>query len=338
LPRNNGIGGLNMRTTLLVVAFSGLLGSLGYWYSRSVERDVPRPVQTAPKKTALSFGRVATDETQSFSRPSSSALDHSDDPVGRRLKSRADVIYAALARNDHQAACTPDVRSDLERLLADAEGYENLWTWTFERALQCSRAVGADDSLGKLLTNAMRRHRDNPRVLELLAEHNLRAGHADKAVRPATDALRIRESYQALDVLAGAYLSMADMQRASKSGDPGQARGLYLEAMSAASRAAELATPAMRPFQYLNVAQAQLGLGEPLRALDTAARAEQAIHAASARSQAHFGPLVYMQLGSIYYRAGHRDIGIAYMDQAIAMAGGDAKLRDFKEQVLKSTI
>lgn len=254
-------------------------------------------------------------------------------PKESALKSRASDIHARLTGGRLKITCTPGVQEDLLSLLRDAEGFENLWSWTFEQTLACHGALGHSDAVSMMLQQALARHGRNPRVLELLARQNLLVGKPERAIAPARDALAIRESYDGWAHLGEAQLSMA-----GTASDPAMAAKLFQNAYDSASRAHALAPESMQPFQLLKMAQAQMGLRNTLQALELAAQAERSMSGVDARSQAALMPGFYMGLGSVYYQAGHRDIGLAYMDQAIAMVTGEkaAELERFKNAVIGS--
>jgi hypothetical protein len=260
------------------------------------------------------------------------------DGVRATLKSKANHLYAMLMYGETPATCTPEVQAELGDLLSEAYRYENLWLWTLERAIACRRALSQHKEIALMLQDALKARGHNARILELLAEQNLLTGNAAQAIKPASDAARLGNSYDAWELLASANLALADQLR-NEGGEPTQIRNLYQAAFDAASRSADLASVAMQPFQHLKMANAQLGLGNSLEALDNATRAEFGMQQASSRSQAALVPYFYMQLGAFYYRAGRKDIGIAYMDQALGMAGPNAeKLTAMRNSVLASEI
>lgn len=303
----------------------------------------PQPLDEGQKPTQKLLMRGGLDEDfepklfSKYPMPNPEVAETLEGPerVAAQLKLRASHIYGMLSAGELKATCTPDVQEDLQALLRDANGYENLWIWTFERNIACHRSRSEDRAIAELFKSALRDHGQNPRVLELLALQNLLTGNPFEAIKPATDALRIRESYEAWNILATATLAQADdiVQR-----DRGAAQPLYKKAFDAASHAETLASAAMRPFQLVKMAQAEIGLGRPLEALELAVRAEEALRSANSGSQAKLQPDFYMQLGSVYYRAGHRDVGIAFMDQAIAMTRGNARFIELKDQILASAI
>ena len=108
---------------------------------------------------------------------------------------------------------------------------------------------------------------------------------------------------------------------ARKDGKSAKARELLEAAAVALSRAIELSGEHVDPWTLQSMAQAQLELGNGIDAVNWADRALQRLRLGSSDDYQTFrAAALTMNVGIVYFRAGQRQTGIAYMDQAISMA------------------
>lgn len=114
-------------------------------------------------------------------------------------------------------------------------------------------------------------------------------------------------------------------------GHTDQALDFYSAAESNAIKALENASPAMQPFLMNKIARVQIGLGRPQNALQWASQAETKFSGLDPAQQAGLAADFYLGLGRIYYGAGQQSTGIAYMDQAIAMATSPERRSQYEQ-------
>lgn len=247
---------------------------------------------------------------------------------------RAEIqaVHQLLVQGPTLAAC----REAEPRLLALARGLATTsagWDWTLARARDCLRAPHEFRRRNGLLAGLRESFPDDPRVLALAGLERYDAGALDEAV----DLLEQAEdagTFEAWEAYADAQLSRAFEMRAQ--GDP-RWQDALLRAEVAAMRALELAGDDVKPFALHTYARTQLELGRAVEAVQWADQAIAALRAGGSRYQALMAAELYVFSGQIYYRAGQRETGLAYMDQGIGMAGPpeqQADLRRIRDQFL----
>lgn len=243
------------------------------------------------------------------------------------------AVHRILAQGPTLAAC----REAEPRLLALARGLPTAsagWDWTLSRARDCLRAPHDFRRRNGLLAGLRESFPDDPRVLALAGLERYDAGAFDEAVDLLEEA-EDQGTFEAWEAYADAQLSRAFEMR--EQGDP-RWQDALLRAEGAAMRALELAGDDVKPFALHTYARTQLELGRAIEAVHWADQAIAALRAGGSRYQALMAAELYVFSGQIYYRAGQRETGLAYMDQGIGMAGPpeqQADLRRIRDQFLR---
>lgn len=210
-----------------------------------------------------------------------------------------------------------------------------LWAWGMNRARDCLRAPTAFRAKNGLLSALIDSFPDHPRVRELSGLQQYDAGDMDAAAESLEDAAPETNTFEAWETYADAQLARARQLQAA--GDPRWQEALA-RAENGAMRALELADAFMRPFALHTVARTQIEMGRAAEAVGWANQAVEAVRAGGSRYQAVMTAEFYVFAGQIYFRAGQRDTGLAYMDQGIGMApraDQQAQLRNIRDQFLR---
>lgn len=248
--------------------------------------------------------------------------------LSRPFDARARRVYLLLRDGLNQQSCSGEVQADLDGLLDEAKADPETWAWALENAAKCAEVLQQPDRVAKMLTEGVRTQPENFRVWELMGERNLAAGAPDEAISTLQQALKLKETYQARELLGEAHLMLA--ARFDAEGSKERASDAYQAAAASVEKALATATPAMRPFLMVKMARVQLGLGQTEKASEWSRQAEESVRSLDSARQARLIPSLYLRLGSIFYNAGQRQTSLAYMDQAIGMATSDTERRQFE--------
>lgn len=247
---------------------------------------------------------------------------------------RAQAIHAVLSAS--RDGCR-GAREGLLGLLRETPRAQPVWGWAMDRAVACLRAP-RDARLGPdFLEELARLYPDHPKVREQLGAQAYDNGDAREAIEQLEQAVRENGTFEAWETLADARLALAAELQAN--GNAEDALILWQQAQDAALNALAMATPAMRPFAMHTLARAELELGRAAPALQWADQSLAALAALDARTQTLLAPELYLFAGQIYYRAGQRDTGVAYMDQGVGMAQSArqvAELQRLRDEFLRT--
>jgi tetratricopeptide (TPR) repeat protein len=238
-------------------------------------------------------------------------------------------------RGGPTAAACEGAQAAILGLLQQSRMDSSLWGWGMDRARDCLRAPTAFRAKNGLLSALIDRYPDHPRVRELSGLQQYDAGDMDAAAESLEDAAPETDTFEAWETYADAQLARARQLQAA--GDP-RWQDALVRAENAAMRALELANAFMRPFALHTVARTQIEMGRPAEAVQWADQAVEAVRAGGSRYQAVMTAEFYVFAGQIYYRAGQRDTGMAYMDQGIGMApraDQQAQLRNIRDEFLR---
>ena len=149
------------------------------------------------------------------------------------------------------------------------------------------------------------------------------ANAPEPAAEPKDDAATLDQAGRA---------QLAQGLEARRDGRSVQARGLFEAAATALGQAIELSGERVDPWTLQSMAQAQLELGNDVDAIAWADRALQRVRAGGGDDYEAFrSATLTMNVGIVYYRAGQRQTGVAYMDQAISMAPTAFDRADFAD-------
>jgi tetratricopeptide (TPR) repeat protein len=255
-------------------------------------------------------------------------------PLDPEQRAQADAIASALRDGPTLAGC----RAAETTLLAFARGVSPrsaAWNWAIGRARDCLRAPHEFRKDNALLKGLLESFPDDPIVRQLAGLQSYDDGRLDDAVAQLEDAVEEKGSFEAWESYADAQLSRALQMRSR--GEPGW-QDVLMQAEAAAMRALELADDQSLPLALHTVARTQLEMGRAAEAIQWADQAVAALQAGSSRYQAVMTAELYVFSGQIYYRAGQRDTGMAYMDQGIASAASpqqQAELQRIRDEFLR---
>jgi tetratricopeptide (TPR) repeat protein len=331
---------VGLKTTIAITA-GVAAAAAGAWLLLAPDREAPAQAQAAnvsppaanlagvPTLAAPAPGRAAP------ARPPVEPLRPQQlAELGSPLQTLASSLFEQLKGGPTAAACE-GAQGGLLQLLGQTPVNSAAWNWGMNRARDCLRAPTAFRANNKLLAGLIDRYPDHPRVKELAGLQQYDAGDMDAAVEALEEAAEEANTFEAWVSYADAQL--ARMQALRAQGDPAWQDALA-RAESAAFRALELANVAMRPFAMHTIARTQLEAGRWPEAVQWADQAVQAVQAAGSNYQAYMAAELYVFAGQIYYRAGQRDTGLAYMDQGISMAARadqQADLRRIRDEFLQ---
>lgn len=234
----------------------------------------------------------------------------------RAIHDRAAVVHAALSGSAVDGC--RNARTGLLGLIREAPPADPVWVWAFDRALSCLRAPRGARLGPDFLDELAQLQPDHPKLREQLGKQAYDNGDAREAIAQLEQAVLENGTFEGWETLADARLALAAELQAN--GNPEGALALWQQAQDAALNALALASEAMRPFAMHTLARAELELGRLAAALQWADQSLAAVAALDTRMQAVLAPELYVFAGQIYYRAGQRDTGLAYMDQGIGMA------------------
>lgn len=111
-----------------------------------------------------------------------------------------------------------------------------------------------------------------------------------------------------------------------------KARESFESAAAALAKAIELSGERIDPGTLESMAEAQLELGNPVEAVSWVDEALERLRLGSNDDYTQFrAAQLTMNAGIVYYRAGQKSTGVAYMDQAISMAPTDFDREDFRD-------
>ena len=237
-------------------------------------------------------------------------------PASAAPDPHAQAVYAQLKSGPSAAACEA-AQPEILELLGGAAVDSSLWRWGMGRARECLRATTPFRAKNSLLAALIERWPDHPLVRELAGLQQYDAGDLAGAAATLEDANKEGGSFESWETYADAQLARFKQQRAA--GDPAW-QDTLARAEAAARRAVELASPDTLPFAWHTLARAQLERGHADDAIASANAALEALRANNAKYQAFMTGQLYVYCGQIYWRAGQRDTGRAYMDQGVAMA------------------
>lgn len=234
--------------------------------------------------------------------------DQSESELYPLAKAISDKIR--MARGDCRA-----VQSDLLGLLKKAHQTDRLSEWAMNQSIACLGTSSDADFLDALAGTRP----DHPRVRERLGLRAYQDGDIREALHQLMPAAEALDRFESWETLADAHLSLA--AELSVSGDRASAQEQLRLAEAAAQRALDRADATGAPFAMHTLARAALELGQIDSAIQWANRAIEALAGIPAGSrQIALIPEMHLYVGQIYFRAGQRDAGLAYMQQAIAMA------------------
>jgi len=330
------------RALAAILITAGLAAAAaGAWWFAPAPDSRPAPegsaLSAAVPMTAPVAGNAAAGA--SMRQPQSRAVTLAPPPVPvaemqPALRALATGIVERLQGGPTAAACE-GAQVAILGLLQQARMDSALWSWGMDRARDCLRAPTAFRAKNSLLSALIDRYPDHPRVRELSGLQQYDAGDMEAAAESLEDAAPETDTFEAWETYADAQLARARQLQAA--GDP-RWQDALARAESAAMRALELADAFMRPFALHTVARTQIEMGRPAEAVQWADQAVEAVRAGGSRYQAVMTAEFYVFAGQIYYRAGQRDTGMAYMDQGIGMApraDQQAQLRNIRDQFLQ---
>lgn len=253
----------------------------------------------------------------------------------RATYDRAAAVHAALAGS--AADGCRNARGGLLGLIREIPPADPLWGWAFDRAISCLRAPGTARLGPDFLEELAQLQPDHPKLREQLGKQAYDNGDAREAIAQLEQAVLENGTFEGWETLADARLALAAELQAN--GNAKGALALWQQAQDAALNALALASEPMRPFAMHTLARAELELGQFATALQWADQSLAAVAALDTRMQAVLAPELYLFAGQIYYRAGQRDTGLAYMEQGIGMAQSGrqvAELQRLRDQFLSS--
>lgn len=248
-----------------------------------------------------------------------------------------DLVVRVHDKLLNQTASCRSVQEDLLRLLATLPESDQSWTWAMSRAERCLRAP-TRDRLGRDFLEALADLKpEHPTVRRQLGLSAYEAGDVREAIHQLQPAAEALGGFETWETLADARLLLArELQRG---GDSDSALKQGRMAAQAAQMALEQASPAQLPFALHTMARAEMDLGNTVTALQWADRAIQSTGGVpQASQQASMIPDLHLFVGQIYYRAGQREAGLAYMNQGIAMsqsARQSGNLERIRDQFLR---
>lgn len=325
---------------LLAAAATLCLALAASWYARARPEGVgaapapsppgsltgaplPNPASPTPAAAASAPGRLA------MAPPARPAT-----PLSPEQRTQADAISAALRDGPTLAACRA-AEATLLAFVRSVPPRSMPWNWALARARDCLRAPHEFRKDSALLKGLLESFPDDPLVRQLAGLQSYDAGRFDEAAAELEDAVEEKGSFEAWEAYADAQLARALAMRGR--GDPGW-QDVLMQAEAAAMRALELADERSLPLALHTVARTQMELGRPAEAIQWADQAIAALQAGGSRYQAVMTAELYVFSGQIYFRAGQRDTGLAYMDQGIATAASpqqQAELRRIREEFLR---
>lgn len=258
-------------------------------------------------------------------------------PAGRPIvtpeqRNAALGVVAALGRGPTADGCQQS-EAALLSLATETAIDSPLWDWTLKRMQDCLRAPTPYRTKSPLLAKLQDLFPGHPRVLELTGLQSYDEGRPADAAAELEQALGDTGTFESWQTLADAKLAVA--RDAASSEDRAAA---LASAEDAIQRALPLASDALRPYALHTMARVQLEQGNAAAAIEWANRALQAVGEGSGVYQAYMAAEMNLFAGQIYYRAGQRDTGRAYMDQGLAMASSDrqrSELRQLRDRFLE---
>lgn len=250
------------------------------------------------------------------------------------LRALAQSVFDQVRTGPTAPACQ-GAQAGLLDLLRQAPLDSRLWLWGMDRARDCLRAPTAFRARNSLLAALIEQFPDHPRVKELAGLQQYDSGDMAGAAATLADAPADTRSFEAWQSYADAQLAL--MRDLRTRGDPAWQDALA-RAEDAAFRALDLARDTMRPFALHMIARTQLEAGRGPAAVDWANQAVESVRATGSTYQPYMAADLYFFAGQIYYRAGQRDTGLAYMEQGISMAPvarQQADLRRLRDEFLR---
>ncbi|HEX4893825.1 MAG TPA: hypothetical protein VFV47_11085 [Hyphomicrobiaceae bacterium] len=241
---------------------------------------------------------------------------------------------ARLARDIHArvaggAISCAEIQTDLLKVLGGAPESSPLWGWAMDRASICLRTAPTRRFSPDFLEQLAAMKPDHARVREQLGINAYEAGDMREAVYQLQPAAELTDRFVAWETLADARLALA--RELLRGGDAEAAGEQWTMAGQAARSALDRATPETLPVALHTLARAELEAGRAESAVAWADRALQAVAALPhAARQGIMIAELHVFVGQIYYRAGQRDAGIAYMDQGIGMAQSSRQIADLR--------
>lgn len=233
-------------------------------------------------------------------------------------------VVAAMSRGPTEAACRA-IEGEVLGLATSAPMDSPLWNWALHRARDCLRAPTPYRRDGRLLKDLAEKFPNHARVQELAGLQSYDDGRVADAAAELEEALDDQGTFESWQTLADAKLAVA--RDASSAEERAAALASAEDAMR---RAMELAPPAMKPYALHTMARVQLEQGRASDAVQWASRALEAVNEGSGAYQAYMAAEMHVFAGQIFYRAGQRDTGIAYMDQGVAMTGTERQRNELR--------
>jgi tetratricopeptide (TPR) repeat protein len=305
------------------------------------DRPQAPPVAVAAHPAAAAEARLPSGFTPA--RPSSPAVpgrgaapaaERAAAPLDPGQRAQADSIATALRDGPTLDGCRA-AESSLLAFARSVPARSSAWNWALLRARDCLRAPHDFRQHNALMKGLLESFPDDPLVRQLAGLQSYDAGRLDEAAAQLEDSLGEKGSFEAWEAYADAQLARALELRGR--GDPAWEE-VMLQAEAAALRALELADGPSLPLALHTVARTQLELGRAADAIQWADQAIAALQAGGSRYQAVMTAELYVFSGQVYFRAGQRDTGLAYMDQGIATAASaqqQAELRRIRDEFLR---
>lgn len=235
-------------------------------------------------------------------------------PLMAELRVKALRVADALARGPTEAGCRAS-EADILGLAANAPMSSRLWDWALNRARDCLRAPTPYRADSPLLPKLSELFPGHPRVRELSGLQAYDEGRPADAAAELEEALEETGSFESWQTLADAKLAVA-----RNAGSAQERAAALASAEEAMRRALEMAPAPLKPYALHTMARVQLEQGRAAEAVQWANRALESVSDGSGAYPAFTAAEMHLFAGQIFYRAGQRDTGIAYMDQGVSMA------------------
>lgn len=255
----------------------------------------------------------------------------------RELDSQAEVVYQRIQANGLKEAC-PQVMDGIVGLVRGAPEHSALWQWGIERASECISFVRDPEVKKNILRWLLAADPKNHEFLTARALNEFQFGNFDLAAKELEGALAEEDFHEGWDLLGMARLKQAREFDVAKEADKRVAS--LMAAKYALLRSIELGGSPANPLTMSRLAEVEFGLGDTDAALAWADKAIQGARPGGSEINTFSAATVYFNVGIVYYRAGQRETGIAYMDQGINLTSDGERgfLLSLREQVIKGNI
>lgn len=249
---------------------------------------------------------------------------------------KAQEVFGMLRSGVSRESCTAAWEGLTSLLMTEPER-SALGLWTMDRVASCVRVMGTAEEQSSLLASLLAKKPGSFRLLLELGRTEMARSDYVQAMRYFEQANAVEVDSYGLTQLANSKL-LAALEVQYTTGNNDERLALLRDAEVALAKADSIAGASLDAWTLQKMAKVKLGLGKPTEAMEWVERAVLAMKGGGSSEIEQISiAALYFNIGEIYYKAGQRGTGIAYMDQAIGLApAGDVEdLTESKSAVLE---